>query len=261
MDKTDHEALAHLLVDAYMLKGRPKSSVSPELVQAWVRALPDVRIDFVARALHYHARDAAYPHPPTPADVLVIIRERTDSAWPSSDEAWSVASKAMDEAETVVWTTEMAEAWGIAQPIMMTGDQSGARLAFRDAYRRLVRRAEELGKQPRAWVSLGHDAQGREHAIEQARAKGLLTHDQAKAYLPDPGAVSPGSVKRLLGSDWPSQSKKAGLKKVQELLKTLSRKTQSPVDPKKAAEIEARRQAAAARVSRQKKDYAEDHVA
>lgn len=96
---------------------------------------------------------------------------------------------AQDEAETVVWTDQIAEAAGIAQPILDAGDEVGARMAFRDAYERILR--EHGDKPPRWFASLGTDPGRRTVAIERGVRAGLLTKTHAEKLLPAPKDAGP----------------------------------------------------------------------
>ncbi|MDD2711323.1 MAG: hypothetical protein PHU77_00245 [Simplicispira sp.] len=121
------------------------------------------------------------------------IIDRIDEAMgrPGANEAWAVAVTAMDENNTVVWTDEMAQAWGMAQSIAGGGDMVGARMAFISAYERLVRTAREERRMPSVTVSVGWDADGRTAAVEKAVQLGYMPADQAQQYLPAP-AAAPG---------------------------------------------------------------------
>lgn len=121
---------------------------------------------------------------------------------PGANEAWAVALSALDERNTVVWTGEMAQAWAVALPIAQEGDLIGARMAFKDAYERLVRNARELRLLPEVTVSEGWDNAGRAVAVEKAVALGYMTPDAATAYLPAP--VTPGYSPVLLLHGMPS---------------------------------------------------------
>lgn len=118
------------------------------------------------------------------------ILDRIDEAMgrPGANEAWAVAVTAMDERATVVWTDEMAQAWGVAQPIAAGGDLVGARMAFISAYERLVRTAREERRLPSVTVSIGWDAEGRTAAVEKAVQLGYMPKAEAQQYLPAPAA-------------------------------------------------------------------------
>ena len=158
---------------------------SPEALTLWWRTLEQYPLADVKAGLQSHLQDPDRGRwAPRPADVIAHIEARQSSQWPGSDEAWSTALLAMDDQETVVWNDEIAAAWGVARPIAIAGDEVGARMAFRDAYRREVRAAVEEGRSPRVRISAGHDPDLRRDAINQAEERGLISHQQAQHLLP-----------------------------------------------------------------------------
>jgi hypothetical protein len=109
---------------------------------------------------------------------------------PTADEAWAIALKSANEAETVVWTTEISQAAAACKAILDAGDKIGARIAFRDTYNRLVddARAKLI---PVKWdVSLGTDAKGRESAISRAQIAGQIPCDNVYPALPEPSEAA-----------------------------------------------------------------------
>lgn len=102
---------------------------------------------------------------------------------PGANEAWALALQAFDENATVILNDEIIEAMGSARPSMDSGDDTGARMAFRDAYERIVRESRSLGERPSWYPSLGHDPDLREDAVKAACERGLLTNKQAQNYL------------------------------------------------------------------------------
>lgn len=122
----------------------------------------------------------------TVADV--IDRIASVGGHPTANEAWALVLTAQDEAETVVWTEQIAEAAGIAQPVLDAGDEVGARMAFRDAYDRILR---ERTDDPRWFPSLGSDPGRRTAAIDRAVRVGLLTQQHAAGLLPAPKDPGP----------------------------------------------------------------------
>lgn len=116
---------------------------------------------------------------------------------PAANEAWAVAIVASDERNTVVWTDEMAAAWGAAQPIAEGGDMVGARMAFIAAYERLVRTAREERRMPSVVVSIGWCQEGRKTAIDKAVQLGYMPQAEAQQYLPAP-APAPWLASALL---------------------------------------------------------------
>lgn len=133
----------------------------------------------------------------TLAAVLERIEEQDGR--PGADEAWAIALGALDEAETVVWTDEMAEAFAVARPVLEARDKVGARVAFRDAYERLVREGRESGKGCKWVASIGHDATRREAALIQAVQRGRVAAASVAHLLPAPAGDTPVGAALLEG--------------------------------------------------------------
>ena len=128
---------------------------------------------------------------PVPADLIAQLDAMAGADdRPGAEEAWATAITAADEGETVVWTEETAEAWGIAWPVMAVGDEVGARMAFRESYSRLVASAR-AARRPRRWqAALGLDRNRQVDALRRAVGLGRLPAAdlEAVAALPAPHA-------------------------------------------------------------------------
>lgn len=107
-----------------------------------------------------------------------IVERITRATKIGPNEAWAIALQAMDETETVIWTQEIAECWGVALPILEAGDKVGARMAFIEAYNRKDQSGEWI-------VSPGTDKEKRKQAIQQAVDDQRLLPSATKA-LPAP---------------------------------------------------------------------------
>lgn len=120
--------------------------------------------------------------------TLAAIIERLPSANAHllPNEAWALALRSTDEQETVVWTTEIARAFGVASSVLNGGDQVGARMAFLAAYEREIETAKAEGRQPDWQVSLGHDPQRRELVLNDAVTAGKLPAPKVAHLLPPP---------------------------------------------------------------------------
>jgi hypothetical protein len=116
--------------------------------------------------------------------VLTVqdVVSRIDDGRPGPDEAWALMPR--DETQTIVWTDEMASAWGVALPLLDVGDNVGARLAFREAYARAVTLARDAGRAPHWQVSYGTDPHGRLLALLEAADRGRITREQAHRFAP-----------------------------------------------------------------------------
>lgn len=114
--------------------------------------------------------------------TLAEIIARIDDGRPGVEEAWAMLPR--DEYKTVVWTDEMTQAWSVALPLLDEGDEVAARMAFKEAYTRIVTTARSERKRPVWSASLGHDPRGRESALMDAVQKGRLSANAAKSMLP-----------------------------------------------------------------------------
>jgi len=91
---------------------------------------------------------------------------------PGVEEAWAMIP--CDEETSVVWTQEMAQAYGVASQLICDGDRIGARMAFKETYAKLVSEARERCEPAKWSPSLGCDVSGRQQAlIEAVRHKRL----------------------------------------------------------------------------------------
>lgn len=160
-----------------------KGAVAAQKVM-FFRAMGGHSLAEVRAAFDAHVKDIERGRfAPLPADLLAQIeRNRQADGRPGADEAWPIALASADESRTVVWSGETAEAWGIARPVYLAGDEVGARMAFKSAYARLVAEARST-REPARWSpSIGHDARLRDEALRQAAESGRLP----VAYLPAP---------------------------------------------------------------------------
>jgi hypothetical protein len=136
---------------------------------------------------------SAYPEPMVLAALDRVRREvrgrmtvadvvtRLEDGRPGPEEAWAMIPK--DEHGSVVWTGEMALAFGVAEPLMDT-NRVQARLAFIEAYNTAVRRERDAKRPPRWFASMGRDPNGREAAVQEAIDKGRITQEHAQTLLP-----------------------------------------------------------------------------
>jgi hypothetical protein len=127
------------------------------------------------------------------ADVL----SRIDDGRPEGEEAWAMMPK--DEGSSVVWTSEMAAAFGAAYPLIRSGETIPARMAFLEKYRNEVRKARDRGDPVKWTPSLGHDVASRESVLIEAAKLGRLPRDHVKGLLPHRDV--PEHVMKLLGYD------------------------------------------------------------
>lgn len=166
------------------------------------KALKMYPLEVVSTALTAHIRD---PHrgrfQPTPADIVAQIESRTSNDGRLGvEEAWAMVRNACDEAETVVWTEEMRDAFAVCRPVLEHGDEVAARMSFKEAYIRLVDEARRSGRQIKWEISQGTDKGRRAIVLERAVTAGYLPAPQANLMLPAPiggDKVSPIGLARI----------------------------------------------------------------
>lgn len=114
---------------------------------------------------------------PSVSDVIARINDGR----PGVEEAWAMIPK--DENRSVVWTKEMAEAFGVCR-CLLQDDPIAARMAFKETYLRLTSEARMQNK-PIEWQpSLGLDIDGREDVLKIAFEKQQLTFEHVRSILP-----------------------------------------------------------------------------
>lgn len=114
--------------------------------------------------------------------TLAEIINRIDDGRPGPEEAWAMIPK--NEFGSVVWTSEMAEAFGVCYKQIEAGDLIQARLSFVESYKDKVARARDEGLKVKWLPSLGYDQNGRESVLMEAVDKGRLTASCAAKLLP-----------------------------------------------------------------------------
>lgn len=154
-----------------------------EVTDAWFSQLSEFDAKVVAQAFdRYRIENPKFA--PTIVSIETICR--VNDGRPGVEEAWAIAIAAQDETETVVWTWECGEAFRICKPVLDADGEVAARMAFKDAYNRLVMEAR-LERRPPKWiVCQGWDMRKREAALRKAVLAGLLPAPTAAALLPPP---------------------------------------------------------------------------
>ena len=116
--------------------------------------------------------------------VLTVqdVLSRIDDGRPGPEQAWAMIPQS--ENQSVVWTEEMANAFGVARGLLDSGEKVAARMAFKEVYIKLVSDARD-GKTKVSWTpSLGHDRHGREAVLSEAVNLGRLSYEHALEIIP-----------------------------------------------------------------------------
>ncbi|GAA0535112.1 hypothetical protein [Pigmentiphaga daeguensis] len=238
MSEDDFDALSDLLDDVHELRGIPL--LSDRAKALFFRAIQQFPWPLVEKAIQAHIQDPAegkFRSPIQPAHVIGQIEQAMQQGGrPGADEAWAIALRGRDERETVVWTEEIAGALSEVRPVLQAGDDTGARMAFRQAYDRLVADARRA-RRPMRWMpSLGTDASRREVAITHAVNAGLLPAPAAAALLPPP-----------MPEEGPTAAGLAQLAEVKRLLSTIGSPRDRLIDARMTANAEERARLQAAK--------------
>lgn len=145
-------------------------------------------------------------------DILKGCDAQTDGGWLGVEEAWALMPK--HESESAMLTDEIAQAIAVATPLIEQGDRVAARMAFKDAYTRLVERAKLEGRQPRYFPSYGTDKHGVVAMLAKAVQVGQIPLERALEWKPEAATeiVKMAGVRNhpLLAA--PSESGKAAVK-------------------------------------------------
>jgi hypothetical protein len=177
MEAKDRDPFLKMLTKAMGAYG--KALPEAGLIAAWLDELRPYPLALIGKAFRAYCDDNG-EFAPLPAGIA--RRCKLMDGRPSADEAWAVALTSRDEADTVVWTQEMAQAFALCLPVFP--DEVGARMAFKDAYNRLVAQARAERRAAEWGVSLGWDMRRREVPLTRALAAGLLPAPAVAGLLP-----------------------------------------------------------------------------
>lgn len=195
MRPEDLSQFAALLADVLAGYGKPLPEKAE--IGIWFRQLAPFPARTVKQAFEAY-RIERPDFAPVPNGI--VARCKLLDGRPDENEAWAVALTSQDEADTVVWTAEMAEAFDLARPLLAAGDAIGARMAFKDAYQRLVGEARAANR-PATWsVSAGWDLARRQLAVQKAVVAGLLEGQSQHLALPNESgqvAARPEGLQKL----------------------------------------------------------------
>jgi hypothetical protein len=186
VNAAEHPQFMQLLAETMAAYGKPLPEAT--MLKVWLSNMAPYPFRIVAAAIDgYRADNGEFA--PVPAGIAkrcLLLDGR-----PGVEEAWAIALNSQDEADTVVWTAECAEAFALARPVLAMGDEVGARMAFKEAYSRLVAVAR-ADRRAVAWAaSVGWDGQRRDAAVARAVVAGLLPAPAAVGLLSGAAAAEP----------------------------------------------------------------------
>ena len=166
--------------DAAMEASANGKILSPKVMSMIFEDFEPYSLHTIINALAHHRRICKYA--PTVADITAIITPELPNPHIGADEAWALAKLAMDNNNSVVVTPEILQAMDIASEVFNQRDENPARMAFRDAYTRIVRESPE---KPAWFVSAGNDKSLTECVVRDAIRLGRLAVGSADKYALD----------------------------------------------------------------------------
>lgn len=161
-------------------------TLSPTAIHMMAKDLQQYPLSTVIEALSRLRRESKGRF--SLAAIIDQVEQLQPDGRPGADEAWAMIPR--DEYASCVMTEEMGEALHVAQPLLNEGDQVAARMAFKEAYTRLVDANKRAGIKPKWFPSLGMDKEAREAVLAEAVRLGRLGADHAMGLLP-PDKVAP----------------------------------------------------------------------
>lgn len=256
-DKADFTKLLAATMAVY------ERQITSGFVDIFFSALGQYPLEVVREALNRHLQDPEGGRfAPKPADLIrQVVTAKASDGRPGRDEAWAIAQRSLDESETVVTSEEILEAMAIARPLLVElNDKVAARMAFVEAYDRIVGVKRATGEKFEWFVSLGDDKSRRAPAIEAARVAGLLPGPKAMALLEmhrETPITSDGlAIAGLIGSSAEKAKPEDLRSKWQEIRKQIGKRAES----KKNTRLEEMRAAEAEleKFAKNKKDSREE---
>ena len=178
MTDNDKKQFAKIIRATFALFGG--ESPNADILRMWWALL--VQFDIVDIEAAFISFAQKWKFAPKPAEIIELIERAKPDGRPSADEAWAAIPR--DEMTSVIMSAEMAEAMQVAQPLLDAGDQVAARMAFRDAYTRIVDGNKRNSVAVKWFPSFGTDKHGRAVAVAEAVQKKRITFKHAVELLP-----------------------------------------------------------------------------
>lgn len=185
MNQADLAPFTEALSDMLTVLSHGRHTPDAGAVRVWFRTLQPYTLQQVLAGFDAHMRSPSTGRTlPIPSDIVgQIVGAATKDGRPDGEEAWAIVAPAASEAVTVVWSGEMAEAWGAVLPLVSAGDMVAARKSFLSVYARLVDEARAAGRRLQWAACLGHDRTGQADAIRIAAQQGRIAGGPAADVL------------------------------------------------------------------------------
>lgn len=194
MRDSDKKAFAELVRATLKMY---RAEADAEVLRLWWAIMCQHEMNVVSAGFSAFLSDKKSKFQPVPADIIEFIERLVPDGRLGADEAWAMIPR--DEHVSAVMTDEMSEAMGAAQPLLDEGDQVAARMAFKEAYVRIVEKNKLAGIAPKWFPSLGRDPAMREAVLVEAVRLGRLSVEHASVTAPAISAPSPAAIEDKRG--------------------------------------------------------------
>ena len=161
-------------------------AVTTERLEACAEDLADISREALALAFVKVRREYEYPKLPPVSYIRKMAGAGPHAdGRPGPEEAWARMPKGdrMEE-DTIVWTEEERAAYFACRPLLIDGDQIGARMAFKERYEKELAQARSQARTAEWTISAGFDVEQRLSALASAVQEKRINLDAAIQFVP-----------------------------------------------------------------------------
>lgn len=170
------EWIADRLLATFVAMSKPIPA--PAVLSCMVEDVCPLRDEQILRGLSRLRKEREWV---TVKAIIELAGAAEEDGRPGVETAWAMCPKT--EEVSVVWTVEMAEAFGLCRQLLRDGDEIAARMVFKENYPAMVS-AARAANVPVQWTpSLGWDQADRVRALSEAIEKKRISSQHAFALL------------------------------------------------------------------------------
>jgi hypothetical protein len=158
---------------------------STERLLIYAEDLCDISQERLAGAFQKARREYGYPKLPPVAFIrrMAGVSFQVDGR-PGPEEAWARMPKGERmEDDSVVWCVEERVAYSACRSLLLSGDEIGARMAFKERYEKELAEARSEGRAARWTMSVGYDMGRRLTTLATAVQEGRMSLENALNFV------------------------------------------------------------------------------
>jgi hypothetical protein len=180
--------------------------VSTQRLLVYADDLSDIPQDQLGKAFQRARKEYEYPKLPPVAFIRRMAGPGAQlDGRPGPEEAWARMPKGdRIEDDSIVWCEEERSAYSACRGLLLSGDQIGARMAFKERYERELAEARSQGRPVRWIMSAGYDMEHRLSTLAVAVQEKRMSLASALNFVPGEREsdfaqmLPPGEAKGLL---------------------------------------------------------------